>query len=295
MCYQDFMTDSTIFDTALHENFLLRAHKQGGEERNFLLQYTCKEFLERLSYIKRDFRHVLELYGYDGLWARSVADCKRNCKVSRVESLEIFCNDFPNFYLSSREDFSLKFSDVDFIFSPLSLHLRNNFLQLLRQIKDALVPDGLFMGLVLGTESLRELREVFLQAEMEIYNKVSPHVAPFIDIKDAGACLQRAGFALPVVDREDIDLTYKDLFCLMRDLKSMGMQNCLFTRRRTPLSRRFFARANALYHEKFSENGRIKAHFSFLWLTGWSPSPLQQKPLKPGSGQLSLANFLNTI
>jgi len=138
-----------------------------------------------------------------------------------------------------------------------------------------------------------QLRESLLAAESELYGGVSPRVAPFVDVRDAGGLLQRAGFALPVADADAVTVRYDSLFHLMRDLRAMGATNALTARTRRPVSRRFFLRAAEIYADRFSDaDGRIRATFDFTWLSGWAPASSQPKPLRPGSAKVSLASVL---
>jgi len=163
------------------------------------------------------------------------------------------------------------------------------------QLRRALKPDGLFLGCLLGGATLTELRQAFLQAESEAEGGASPRVAPFAELRDLGGLLQRAGFALPVVDADTIRVRYADPFALMRDLRAMGLTNALTDRRRTPLRRATLMRAAAIYAERFSDpDGRLRATFEVLWFSGWVPHASQQKPLRPGTAQTRLAEALGT-
>ena len=161
------------------------------------------------------------------------------------------------------------------------------------QIRRALKPDGLFIACLLGGETLTELRQSFLEAEMEIEGGASPRVAPFADLRDCGALLQRAGFALPVTDVDRVIVRYDNPFGLMRDLRAMGAANPLAERRRTFMKRATLMKAAGIYAERFSDaDGRVRATFDLVWISGWSPHESQQKPLKPGSATMSLAEGL---
>jgi hypothetical protein len=147
----------------------------------------------------------------------------------------------------------------------------------------------------MGGDTLTELRQSFAAAESEIEGGLSPRVAPFADLRDLGALLQRAGFALPVTDSEAITVRYDSVFGLMNDLRRMGATNALVDRRRTPLKRATLLRMAEIYRQRFADaDGRVRATFEFLWLSGWAPHPDQQRPLKPGSAQARLADALGT-
>jgi hypothetical protein len=154
-------------------------------------------------------------------------------------------------------------------------------------------PDGLFLGAMAGSGTLAELRECLIAAETELTGGAAPRVSPFTDVRDAGALLQRAGFALPVADVESLTVRYATMFGLMADLRAMGATNTLLDRSHVPATRRLFARAAELYADRFSDSdGRVRATFNILWLSGWAPHASQQKPLARGTGKVSLAEAL---
>ena len=134
---------------------------------------------------------------------------------------------------------ALPFRDgtLDLVVSALALQFVNDLPGVLIQIRRALKPDGLFLAALLGGETLTELRQAFAAAESEIEGGVSPRVAPFADLRELGALLQRAGFALPVTDVDRLTVRYDSVFGLMGDLRRMGATNALDARRRTPLRR----------------------------------------------------------
>jgi len=279
------MPTRDIFDLKLVEQNRRRAHLENRQGADFLLRHLGGDLKERLNFIKRHFSHGLELHARTAF----IADMLRQSgKIDRLTSLS------PQADL--QENLNLPPQSADLIVSLGHLHLTNDTPGILAQIRQALRPDGLFIAALAGQGTLAELRESFLQAESEIYGGVSPRVAPFMDVRDAGALMQRAGFALPVTDGQDICVRYDTIFALMRDLRAMGMQNALLSRPRRPVSRHFFARAGEIYAARFSDqDGRIRATFSFIWLTGWAPHPSQQKPLKPGSATMSLDKALRQL
>lgn len=184
---------------------------------------------------------------------------------------------------------------MDLIVSTLNLQMLDDLPGTLIQIKRALKPDGLFLGLLLGTDTLAELRDCLMRAEMEVSDGVSPRVIPFADTRDLGGLLQRAGFALPVADIDPLTVRYDTMFDLIRDLRAMGATNPLHERLKTPTSKKLFMRAAEIYAEDYSDpDGRIRATFTFASLSGWAPHESQQKPLKPGSAKQSLAEALGT-
>jgi NADH dehydrogenase [ubiquinone] 1 alpha subcomplex assembly factor 5 len=186
-------------------------------------------------------------------------------------------------------------ASFDLIVSNLSLHWVNDLPGALVQARRALKPDGFFCAAILGGDTLFEMRRSLMEAEMELSGGVSPRISPFAEVRDAGGLLQRAGFALPVVDSDTITVTYDSPFRLMADLRGMGETNTGLGRRRTPTPRALMAEAARRYAELFSEpDGRIIATFQIIWLAGWAPHESQQKPLPRGSGQVPLGEALNT-
>jgi hypothetical protein len=179
--------------------------------------------------------------------------------------------------------------------SALALQFVNDLPGTLIQIRRALKPDGLLLAAMIGGESLFELREAFALAEAEVEGGVSPRVAPFADLRDLGSLLQRAGFALPVTDVDRITVRYDSPLALMHDLRRMGAGNILAERRKTPLRRATLRRLTEIYVERFADpDGRIRATFDIVWLSGWAPHQSQQQPLEPGAARTRLADALRT-
>jgi SAM-dependent methyltransferase len=190
---------------------------------------------------------------------------------------------------------ALPFADgaLDLLVSALALQNVNDLPGALLQVRRALKPDGLFLAALLGGETLTELRQSFAAAESEIEGGASPRVAPFADLRDLGGLLQRAGFALPVTDVDRLTIRYGSVFDLLRDLRRMGATNSLIARHRRPLRRATLQRMAEIYALQFADpNGRVRATFDIVWLSGWAPHPDQQQPLKPGSAKARLADAL---
>jgi SAM-dependent methyltransferase len=197
-------------------------------------------------------------------------------------------------YVAADEE-ALPFRDasLDLVVSALALQCVNDLPGVLVQIRRALKPDGLFLAALLGGETLTELRQSFAAAESDVEGGISPRVAPFADLRELGALLQRAGFALPVTDVDRITARYDTVFGLMRDLRRMGATNALVARRRTPLRRATLMRMAEIYSRRFADaGGRVRATFEIVWLSGWAPHPDQQQPLRPGSAKTRLADAL---
>ena len=171
----------------------------------------------------------------------------------------------------------------------LALQSVNDLPGALIQIRQALKPDGLFLACLLGGETLTELRQSLTAGEAEILAGAAPRVAPFADVRALGALLQRAGLALPVVDLDRTVVRYENIVALMRDLRAMGATNVLRARSRRFLRRDVLARAGQIYSERFADpDGRLRATFDIVWLSGWAPHESQQKPLRPGSARARL-------
>jgi SAM-dependent methyltransferase len=192
---------------------------------------------------------------------------------------------------------ALPFRDgtLDLVVSGLALQFVNDLPGTLIQIRRALKPDGLLLAALAGGDTLTELRQAFAIAEAEVEHGISPRVVPFADLRDIGSLLQRAGFALPVTDVDRITARYASPLALMHDLRRMGATNPLIERSRHPLRRATLERITEVYRERFADSdGRIRATFEIVWLSGWAPHESQQQPLAPGSARRRLADALGT-
>ncbi|TCP84390.1 hypothetical protein C8J31_108198 [Rhizobium sp. PP-CC-2G-626] len=281
-----------VFDQPLVEARRLRALKAGDEKAQFLLDIVAEDLAERLAVVERRFETAVELHGYTGVTARALMATGKIGTLTRIETDNAF-GGTEGVTVAPLETVPVAPASANLVVSPLSLHLTNDTPGVFIQVRRALAPDGLFLAAIPGNGTLQELREVLLAAESEITGGASPRVIPFADVRDIGALLQRAGFALPVTDTETYTVRYASLFALMKDLRAMGMTNTLIARSRKPLSRAVFLRAAELYAERFSDpDGRIRATFSVIYLSGWAPHESQQKPLAPGSAKMRLADAL---
>ena len=282
-----------IFDPALICANRRRALTAFDPKAAFLMEIAAEELAGRLSIVERHFEKAVELHGATG---QAAGAALATGKIGAVERIELPGAHLPGDKVreAELEAPELAPASVNLVLSPLSLHLTNDTPGVLAQIRRALKPDGLLLAAIPGAGTLQELRDVLLAAEIEIHGGASPRVIPFADVRDIGALLQRAGFALPVVDAETYTVRYDSLFALMRDLRAMGMANPLADRSRRPLPKRFFLRAAELYAERYSDpDGRIRATFSIIYASGWAPHESQQKPLRPGSAKARLADALN--
>ena len=284
-----------IFDRSLLIQRRNRAAASAGAH-DFLLERVAEDIAARLDAIRRQFPVALNLGAYHGLLGRrlrGVPGIEMVIDAEPAPALLALC-DGPRL---QADDATLPFADesLDLVASGLALQFVNDLPGTLIQVRRALKPDGLLLAALLGGSTLHELRTAFLLAEEEMEGGASPRVAPFADVRDFGALLQRAQFALPVADSDVVTVTYADPLALMRDLRAMGATNILLARKRTPLRRATLARALEVYAERFGlKDGRIPATFELITLTGWAPHESQQKPLMPGSAKARLAEALGT-
>lgn len=272
----------------------------GFAAHDFLIREVAERLTERLDDVTRRFPRALDLGERDGALRRALRrpDGRRGgiewllrCDLS--ESL-LRRDPTPGPRLvADAESLPFAAGSFDLVLSLLDLHWVNDLPGALIQARQALRPDGLFLAALLGGETLSELRAALLAAEAEVRGGASPRVAPKVDVRDAGALMQRAGFALPVVDADTITVTYPDALTLMRELRGMGEGNAVSGRLRRFTRRDVLLRAAALYAEREARpDGRLPCTFQVLYLTGWAPHAAQPRPLRPGSGRASLARVL---
>lgn len=286
-----------VFDRALLRLRRDRAALRAADY-DFLLRDVADRLMDRMDVIRRPFARVLDMGSYHGVLAQKIC--------ARAGTETVFACDLsprmaaavpaPVMAAAADEEY-LPFAaqSFDAVVSNLSLHWVNDLPGALLQLRRALRPDGLFMAAVLGGESLRELRDCLMTAEVNVTGGASPRVSPFIDLRDMGALLQRGGFALPVVDSDMITVDYSHPIKLMQDLRGMGASNAVFQRLKVPTQRRVIMEAARIYQEKYGdENGRVPATFQVIYAIGWSPHESQQQPLKPGSAVVRLADMLKT-
>jgi hypothetical protein len=281
------MTDSPIiFDRLLQRR---RRSRAAASPANFLLDHVASELVDRLSVVLRRFDVGVDL-GTPGDAVRM--SLRRLGAVGTIVGADVIARSKP-FVVADEEALPFRDSSLDLVVSGLALHFANDLPGVLTQIRRALKPDGLFLAALLGGDTLTELRQAFAEGETEIEGGVSPRVAPFADLRQLGALLQRAGFALPVIDVERVTVRYGSAFDLMHDLRRMGAANTLVARRRVPLRRMTLMQMADIYARRFADaDGRIRTTFDIVWLSGWSPHPSQQQPLRPGSAKARLADAL---
>lgn len=277
---------------------LLRARRRRAERigaADFLIERVAHDMAERLSAVLRQFDLAVDL-GTSGDAVRRALVASG--KVGAVVSASLWPPPSAGALAVVADEEMLPFraGAIDLVVSALSLQLVNDLPGVLVQIRRALRPDGLLLAALFGGETLTELRQALAQAEVEVENGMSPRVIPFADLRDLGALLQRAGFALPVTDIERITVRYASPLALMHDLRRMGATNVLTERRRKPLRRATLTRMLEIYGERFADpDGRVRASFEIVWLSGWAPHQSQQQPLQPGSAQQRLADALGAI
>lgn len=275
-----------IFDPAQLRRNRLRAHNH-LDQHGFLIDWVSDQIIDRLSLVKREFKTALHI----GNRARNNFD-ERLKDIAQIDRL--YKIDHTHAPIIAEEEY-LPFGENTFnlITSAMNFHTINDLPGALLQMRKSLKADGLLLAGMLGGETLHELRACLTEAEMNLTGGLSPRVAPFADKQDVGGLMQRAGFALPVVDSDTITVTYDNMFKLMHDLRYMGEGNATYARHKSIPPRALFFEAATLYAEKFSDpDGRICATFEVIFMIGWTPHESQQQPLKRGSASARLADAL---
>jgi SAM-dependent methyltransferase len=286
-----------VFDRRLLRERHARA--MALEPATFLIERVAADFGERLATILRRFERAVDLGTPTGELRRVLADSGKIGTIIAANPAARLrggasAADAAAFQVAADEEM-LPFADgsVDLVVSGLALQFVNDLPGTLIQIRRALKADGLLLAALLGGDTLTELRQAFAAAEFEVEGGVSPRVAPFADLRDLGGLLQRAGFALPVTDVDRLIVRYPSVSALMDDLRRMGATNPLVARRRKMLKRATLARMADIYLRRFADpDGRIRATFEVVWLSGWAPHASQQQPLRPGTARTRLANAL---
>jgi SAM-dependent methyltransferase len=268
---------------------------------DFLIRESGARLADRLLDVTRSFPRALDLGCHTGQMAALVAGHPRLGQVFQADVSPAMARrardaaDVPTF-VADEEFLPVAPASLDLVMSNLSLHWVNDLPGALAQVRRTLRPDGLFLATLFGMETLRELRTVLLEADSDISGGVTPRISPFVDVRDAGNLLTRAGFTLPVADVDTITVTYENIFKLIADLRGMGETNAVLERQKTFTRRALFMRAAEIYAARFPAPGnRIAATFQLVSLTAWAPHESQQKPLRRGSAQARLADALNSI
>ena len=276
-----------IFDAVRRQARLARSAAR-FPQADFLHARAAANAAESLEAILRDFPVAVDLSAHPGVFDVAVRSSDAAGRVGPILTpVSLAQRAAPG-----ADALPLADASTDLIVSLLTLHWANDLPGALAQIRRALKPDGLFIGTLFGAGTLKELRAVLTEVELQERGGAQARVSPFADGYDGAALLQRAGFALPVSDVDRFTVRYADLFALIRDLRAMGETNVLHGSVR-PLSRRIVARAAALYAERYGlDDGRIPATFEIIHLAGWKPHDSQQKPLPRGSAKTRLADAL---
>jgi SAM-dependent methyltransferase len=285
------------FAAALFDRRAWRAHRNraaasGGVD--FLHAEIADRLVDRLDLVTREFADVLDLGARDAVLAGTLARRPGTSRVVMAEPAAGFLARTAGERVAADPELApFRDASFDLIVSNLVLHWAADLPGALVQLRRVLKPDGLFLAAMLGGQTLVELRTALFEAELAEEGGVSPRVSPAVELGDAAALLQRAGFALPVADSEAITVSYPDALALMRDLRGMGETNALSARRREFMRRTTLARAALIYAERFGDaEGRIPATFEVLFLCGWAPHPSQPAPLPRGSATARLADAL---
>ncbi|MET0436509.1 MAG: methyltransferase domain-containing protein [Devosia sp.] len=267
-----------LFDPAQ----LVRNLKRRPARENFVRDLVFDDLADRLGAHMRNFADAVLIAPDVDLLPQQVATASGTVVFHPVEAFAGE-DDFP----------ALPEGNFDLIVSLLHLQAVNDVPGHMARLRARLRPDGLLLVAMIGGESLSELREAFLAADLAVAGGASARVAPMAQVRDAGALLQRAGFALPVADVETHRVRYANAFALMAELKALGAANPLTDRPRRFATKALLTQAAAAYQEASAdEDGRVRATLEVIWLAGWVPHESQQKPLRPGSAKVSLGDVL---
>ena len=295
-------TPTPLFDRTLIEARRRRARRMGPA--TFLLDRVAEDFADRLATVLRRFECAVDLGTPTQAVRAALAGnsaigtmvaVARAFDEADTASPRVVVDTVSPRVVADLEALPFAAASLDLVVSAFALQTVDDLPGTLIQIRRALKPDGLFLAALLGGDTLTELRESFAVAESELTGGVSPRVVPFADLRDMGALLQRAGFALPVTDVDRVVVRYSSPLALMADLRRMGATNPLVERRRVPLRRDMLARLIEVYAERFGDpDGKVRASFDIVWLSGWAPHESQQQPLRPGSAKARLADALGT-
>src|SRR5262245_14140631 len=288
-------SNHVVFDRQLLRARRTRAAALGPS--TFLIERVAQDLADRLATVLRRFDCAVDLGTPTDAARRALAVSGKVGSVIAADALAS-AHSFPGpqALAVAADEEALPFRDgaLDLVVSALALQFVNDLPGTLIQVRRALRPDGLLLAALIGGDTLSELRQSFAIAESEVEEGISPRVAPFADVRNLGGLLQRAGFALPVTDVDRLTVRYDTPLALLHDLRRMGANNVLVERSRRPLKRRTLARMMEIYGERFADpDGRVRATFEIVWLSGWAPHESQQQPLRPGSAQHRLADALN--
>jgi SAM-dependent methyltransferase len=283
---------------------LVRRHRDRAaahlEGHDFLFREVAERLADRLDDVTRKFPLALDLGCHGGevaavLRDRGGIETLVQCDLSAAMARRAASNGRATL-VADEELLPFAPEVFDFVVSNLSLHWVNDLPGCLLQLRQCLKPDGLFLAAMLGGDTLHELRQSLMEAELAETGGVGPRISPFADLHDAGGLLQRAGFALPVIDGDRLIVSYPDVLKLMHDLRGMGEGNAVQSRASRSLNHAVVARADEIYRRRFGDaEGRLAATFQIICLTAWAPATGQQRALAPGSARTRLADALGTV
>lgn len=271
----------------------------GFAEYDFLKARVSSHLLERLADTPHEFSRALDLGCHTGTLASLIKAHKGvqeviACDLSEQMVAAARANGHEAVQVDE-EQLPFEIASFDLVASALSLHWVNDLPGALIQIRRALRPDGLFLGALFGAGTLNELRVSLMEAEAELTGGAAPRISPLPGLQDMAGLMQRAGFALPVVDIDRVTVRYSSVFKLLADLGGMGERAAFAADQGRGLSRRILMRMAEIYAERFSDgDGKIRASFDIVYLSGWAPAPDQPKPKRPGSATVRLADALGT-
>lgn len=297
---QENIRDSSANEAEIFDRRSVKQHRNRAasslSEFEFLLCEVADQLVDRLSDIRRNFPVALDVGCHTGQISRLLQGRGGIEQLYQCDLSEPMARQTAGLRIVADEEFlPIGDAQLDLAISSLSLHWVNDLPGALIQIRRALKPDGLFLATLFGGETLKELRQSLITAESEIVGGAGPRVSPFADVRDGGALLQRAGFALPVADTEVLAVSYENPLKLMHDLRGMGEQMATHSRAKTFTRRDVLFRACEIYQDIFGDDdGRVPATFEVITLTAWAPAPDQQQPSTRGSGQISLADVLKS-
>jgi len=287
------MDNSKIFNRALYRSRRLRA-ADAWKRHDFLKREAAERLAECLADMTRAFPLALDLGCHQGDFGQIIGSRGGIKTLIQCDHAEKVVRGAEGVRLVSDEEF-LPFAPniFDLVVSVLSLHHVNDLPGTLIQIHGCLKPDGLFLAVLPGASTLTELRKSITHVSAEHGFALSPRLSPLIEVRDAGALLQRAGFALPVVDSDMLTVEYDNILKLMHDLRGMGESNVLLERQKNFTTRTQLAAIADYYQTHFGRaDGTIPASFEFITMTGWKPHTSQQQPAKRGSGKVNLKQIL---
>jgi SAM-dependent methyltransferase len=272
------MQPNLVFDHRRLKAHFARAQHMALPGADFLVRHAADEIADRLSVTNRTFRRCLDLLSISPALGETVASRFPDIEISAIgQALD-----------SDWENTALEPQSCDLVLSAFGLHWCNDLPGMLKRIRQALRPDGLFMAVIPANGTLGELRKALLTAETALSGGAAMRIDPFIEVRQAGLLLQSAGFALPVADVETLSLSYADFHGILRDIRGMGVANALCGAARA-LPRGIHSALAEAYPKT---DGRLVATINLVYLTAWAPHDSQQKPLRPGSAATRLSDVL---